>query len=92
MKKLAMAFAALATLATLAPQAVLADHHHKHWRDRNFRGNTFYTNTYGVRYNNNNGWHNGWRNRRGYNGMYINNGVGADGYPAWMGGYRPRYR
>jgi len=74
----------IAVLATMVSQAAFARDHHDR-RDWNRNHN----------YNYNNGWQG--RNQVYYppnyhrvNGSYIDTSRGADGYPAFMGGYRPR--
>jgi hypothetical protein len=83
MRNVIKMLALVAMFATIAP-AALADHHgrdsHRDW-NRGNRGhyNHVRTNQY---------WQNqNWR----YNQNYSPNNdyVGPDGYPAWMGGYRP---
>ena len=82
---------AVVAMASLAPQAAQAhDHHDRDWRNNqhyaasvNYNGNPYYNNFNGNPYAN-----------AGCYGQptHINNAVGADGYPAWMGGYRPYRR
>ncbi len=86
MKIMAKAIAIAALMMMVSQAAFAHDHHDRNYRDWN-NGN------YNRNYNHN------WRSRNQVyypsnyhrvNGSYIDTSVGPDGYPAFMGGYRPR--
>jgi len=87
MKILGKAFAIVA-LAAITSQAAFAHDDHKRW-DRGWDNGGRHNMRNSVNYQRNRRHDRGYRNGY-YNGSYVDTSVGADGYPAFMGGYRPR--
>jgi hypothetical protein len=81
MKLLAKTLAVVA-LAAITSQAAFA--HDDHRRDnRGWNNNGRHIQQYAVNYPQH-------RHYRDRNGSYVDRTIGPDGYPAYMGGYRPR--